>query len=271
MQSIVTKIHDKLALAKNPRSSVFDLRLVDRLAAWFLDQAFCPLSPSQITEQISPTASNNQVKQVHGNIVLSPAETINTPLKEVETGLAMADGLISDGGHQALWVASADCNPILLADTQTGMVSAVHAGWRGTAQGIVGVAVNKLLALGTVPANLRVAIGPAIDGEVYQVTTGVGAEVCLSILPELQGAEPAKIIDQALKLTDSPLLPDDQPGRIRLDVRRVNLWQLRKLGLTDQQISIAPHCTFQEPDNFFSYRREKLKKIQWSGIVSRGA
>jgi polyphenol oxidase len=116
-----------------------------------------------------------------------------------------------------------------------------------------------------------VAIGPAIDGEVYQVTTGVAAEVCLSILPELQGAEPDNIIDRALSLQDSPLLPDDQPGRIRLDVRRVNLWQLRQLGLTDQQISIAPHCTFQEPDNFFSYRREKLKKIQWSGIVSRGA
>jgi polyphenol oxidase len=254
----------------------------DLLADWqhgFLTKHFAPLDPPQITEQMSPTASSNQVKQVHGNIVLSPSETIslrercanNAPLKELETCLAMADGLIADGGNQALWVASADCNPILLADMQTGMVSAVHAGWRGTAQGIVGVAVNKLLSLGTVPANLRVAIGPAIDGEVYQVTTGVGAEVCLSILPELQGAEPDKIIDRALSLPDSPLLPDEQPGRIRLDVRRVNLWQLRQLGLTDQQISIAPHCTFQEPDNFFSYRREKLKKIQWSGIVSRGA
>ncbi len=246
----------------------------DLLADWqhgFLTKHFAPLDPPQITEQISPIASSNQVKQVHGNVVLSPSETIDAPLKEQETGLAMADGLIADGGHQALWVASADCNPILIADAQTGMVSAVHAGWRGTAQGIVGIAVNKLLALGTVPTNLRVAIGPAIDGEVYQVTTMVGAEVCLSILPELQGAEPDKIIDRALSLQDSPLLPDEQPGRIRLDVRRVNLWQLRQLGLTDQQISIAPHCTFQEPDNFFSYRREKLKKIQWSGIVSRGA
>jgi polyphenol oxidase len=245
----------------------------DLLADWqhgFLTKHFAPLDPPQITEQMSLTASSNQVKQVHGNIVLSPSEAIEAP-KEATTGLAMADGLIADGGHQALWVASADCNPILLADTQTGMVSAVHAGWRGTSQGIVGVAVNKLLALGTVPANLRVAIGPAIDGEVYQVTTGVGAEVCLSILPELQGQDPIKIIDKALNLADSPLLPDDQPGRVRLDVRRVNLWQLRQLGLTDQQISIAPHCTFQEPANFFSYRREKLKKIQWSGIVSWGA
>jgi polyphenol oxidase len=42
------------------------------------------------------------------------------------------------------------------------------------------------------------------------------------------------------------------------------------LGVNPAQISIAPHCTFQEPEYFFSYRREKLKKIQWSGIVSGG-
>jgi polyphenol oxidase len=52
-------------------------------------------------------------------------------------------------------------------------------------------------------------------------------------------------------------------------VRQVNALQLQQLGLSVEQISIAPHCTFQEPDHFFSYRREKLKKVQWSGIISR--
>jgi polyphenol oxidase len=244
----------------------------DLLADWqhgFLSRHFAPQSPTEITTQMQPLASSHQVKQIHGNVVLTPTCVEAAINKELETGLALADGLVSDGDQQALWVASADCNPVLLADTHTGMVSAVHAGWRGTAQGIVGVAVNKLLALGTTPANLRVAIGPAIDGEVYQVTTGVGAEVCLSILPEMQGQEPTAIVDRALALADSPLLPDEQPGRIRLDVRRVNWWQLRQLGLTNEQISIAPHCTFQEPNNFFSYRREKLKKIQWSGIIAQ--
>jgi hypothetical protein len=32
--------------------------------------------------------------------------------------------------------------------------------------------------------------------------------------------------------------------------------------------AIAPYCTYQTPEYFFSYRREKQKKVQWSGIVS---
>jgi UDP-N-acetylmuramate-alanine ligase len=52
--------------------------------------------------------------------------------------------------------------------------------------------------------------------------------------------------------------------------------QLRALGIDliegfePDQIAIAPYCTYQNPDLFFSYRREKQKKVQWSGIVSWG-
>jgi hypothetical protein len=64
-------------------------------------------------------------------------------------------------------------------------------------------------------------------------------------------------------------LPDPEPGKLRLDVGRVNHWQLMGLGLAPEQIAIAPHCTFQEPQRFFSYRRTGEKLVQWSGIVSR--
>ena len=49
---------------------------------------------------------------------------------------------------------------------------------------------------------------------------------------------------------------------------RVNALQLEQLGISEEQVTIAPHCTYQDSVNFFSYRREKLKKAQWSGIVS---
>jgi polyphenol oxidase len=41
------------------------------------------------------------------------------------------------------------------------------------------------------------------------------------------------------------------------------------LGINPEQIAIAPYCTFQEQDLFFSYRRTGEKKVQWSGIVSK--
>jgi len=52
-------------------------------------------------------------------------------------------------------------------------------------------------------------------------------------------------------------------------VRRVIYHQLPQLRIWDEKIAIAPFCTFQQENHFFSYRREKAKKIQWSGIVSR--
>lgn len=66
------------------------------------------------------------------------------------------------------------------------------------------------------------------------------------------------------------MLRDTEPGKVRLDVRRVNALQLEQLGISGEQIAIAPYCTFQTPDHFFSYRREREKKVQWSGIVSIG-
>jgi copper oxidase (laccase) domain-containing protein len=56
---------------------------------------------------------------------------------------------------------------------------------------------------------------------------------------------------------------------VRLDVRRVNAIQLEQLGISAEKIAIAPYCTYQKPEHFFSYRRDKLKKVQWSGIVSK--
>jgi polyphenol oxidase len=252
--------------------SGFPYLTCDLLTDWqhgFFTRQFSPREPEEITPVLSNTATTHRVKQVHGNVVLTPTEIAATAEVEVETGYALADGIATELPAQAVWVASADCNPVLLANRYTGNVAAVHAGWRGTSLEIVPRAVERLLAQGGTHADIIVAIGPAIAGEVYQVTTQVGMEVCNSIAPKpSSGNLEADAIDlQALP--NSPLLADLQAGRVRLNVRRVNQLQLERSGIAPQNISIAPHCTFQEPEHFFSYRREKLKKIQWSGIVSR--
>ncbi len=243
----------------------------DLLADWqhgFFTRQFAPREPHELTPILAATASTHRLKQVHGNIVLTPTEISNPTDVDVETGYARADGLLTERSQQAVWVASADCSPILIANQRTGNVAAVHAGWRGTSLNIATIAVKRLLADAGSIADIVVAIGPAIAGEVYQVTTQVGLEVCRSIAPNLLPGDLDADINSLQSLPNSPLLPDLQAGRVRLDVRRVNQLQLEQWGVDPQQIAIAPHCTYQEPEYFFSYRREKLKKIQWSGIVT---
>jgi YfiH family protein len=238
----------------------------------FFTQQFSPRLPSELVEVLQPEAEVYRVKQVHGNTVLMPSEIAVLATEKIAENLGSelppADGLVTEKAQQAVWVCSADCTPVLLGDRHTGQVAAIHAGWRGTAARIVPQAIARLLASGSQLENLLFAMGPAIAGEVYQVSETVAAQVGASILPVDSSASVESILETLQSLPNSPILPDAQAGRVRLDVRRVNVMQLEQLGIHPEQIAIAPHCTYQEPNHFFSYRRDKLKKVQWSGIVS---
>ncbi len=244
--------------------------LLEEWAHGFFTQQFWSCRPAELTEVLHPAARPYRVKQVHGNTVLAPSE-VETFLGAVDASPdepPPADALITEATAQAVWVCSADCTPGLIADSVTGQVAAVHAGWRGTSLKILPEAIARLQAQGSQLKNLRVALGPAIAGEVYQVSEQVAAQVGSTIVPGNPEAVD-EMIAALHQLPNSPLLADPEPGRIRLDVRRVNALQLEQLGIGPEQVAIAPHCTYQDPDNFFSYRRSRQKKAQWSGIVSR--
>ncbi|MEB3231729.1 MAG: peptidoglycan editing factor PgeF [Leptolyngbyaceae bacterium] len=266
--------------------------LLEQWSHGFFSKTWWPTPPLEITPTLATDAKTYRVKQVHGKAILTPTmvvayqqgdDTLLTSsapfpgawdITEERPEWPPADGLISDGPHQAVWVASADCTPALIGDTATGRVAAVHAGWRGTALQIVPEAVRQFLAQGSQLTDLRVALGPAIAGTVYQVSTTVAAEVGQTVLAHTPPkekwteADVTDILRQLQSLPHPPILDDDQAERARLDVRRVNQLQLERLGMTAEQVAIAPHCTFQQPDQFFSYRRTREKQVQWSGIVS---
>lgn len=245
------------------------------LAPWehgFFTQHFWPRSPLALTAVLHPTAQTYRVKQVHGNRVLTPSEVeayhlSQRPEAADEPILPPADGLLTDQANQAVWSCSADCTPILIGDVETGQVAAVHAGWRGTAAKILPLAIARFQDQGSRLADLRLALGPAIAGEVYQVAAEVAATVGASVLGQVE--DPDTILQTLPQLPNPPVLPDPKPGHVRLDVRRINALQVEDLGIEPEQIAIAPHCTYQEPEYFFSYRRDGRKQVQWSGIVSK--
>ncbi len=233
----------------------------DLLRDWphgFFTAGFYPASPEELTRVLSPTARAYRLQQVHGNEILTP-EKIST-----ESPFSPADGLISDGDEQALWVASADCSPVLIGDVVTGRCAALHSGWRGTAAGIVPRAIDLFLKDNSKLENLRAVVGPSISGDVYQVSEEVALEVVKTLFPW------DVTLDEALDKASSYIWPDSEPGKVRLSVRRVIFSQLLEVGLRPEQLAQAPFCTYQQLDYFFSYRRTGEKKVQWSGIISRG-
>jgi hypothetical protein len=230
----------------------------------FFTRSFSPRTPSDLVDVLQPGVTVYRVKQVHGNLVLKTG-TVD-PLDNLgskEITLVEADGLFAENSSEAVWVATADCVPVLIADAQTGKVAAVHAGWRGTAAKIVPEAIAHFQAQGSQLEDLRIGLGPAISGQVYQVSLDVATQLAQSLVSDIEGLEPV------YQLPNSPLMTDADPNKVRLDVRRFNSLQLEQLGITPEQVAIAPYCTYQDSEAFFSYRREQLKRVQWSGIVSQ--
>ncbi len=231
----------------------------------FFTKQFYPCTPEDLTLFLQPNTTAYRVKQVHGNIVLTTQEIQEK--NYLAGSFPDADGVMSQHPQQSVWAASADCTPVLIGDIVTGKVCAIHAGWRGTAKTIVSCAIARFLELDSKKENLRIAIGPAIASKVYQVDEDVAVEVGKTIVTNAQSETDADILAALRQLPNSPISPDDLPGKVRIDVPRVNQIQLEQLDINPKYIAIAPYCTYQQSDRFFSYRRTGEKQVQWSGIV----
>lgn len=160
------------------------------------------------------------------------------------------DGLVTNTPGVVLMVFSADCTPILLQDPVTGAVGAVHAGWRGTAAGIVKNAVEKMVsAFGCKTENIRAAIGPNIGPCCFETDADV-PEAMVSALGE-------------------EAMPFIRPRgeKFYLDLKQINALWLRHSGVTD--ISVSRHCTACSPDLFWSHRVTKGKRGSQGGIIVR--
>lgn len=213
--------------------------------------------PEVLAAAISAGVSVHRPTQVHGGTVLPAGLASSAPWPE-------ADGLVSDGGGQSLWVCGADCTPVLIADRATGRVGACHAGWRGVAARILPEALRRLEAGGSRRQDLVVALGPAVGGLRYQVQRGVSEQVAQSI----SGSSLQDQLDQLAAA--GALLADPEIGRDRLDLRQAARLQLRQEGIGEDRITVCPLCTLAEPQLFHSWRRDQVKAVQWSGIVSQG-
>lgn len=191
-------------------------------------------------------------KQVHGaEIRLVTAEDAGKGLWR--PGDYEADGLMTQETDLPLVIFSADCIPVLLADPAHRAVAAVHAGWRGTAQGIVSRAVEEMgRAFGTRPADLLAAIGPGIGPCCFETRDDVP-----EAMVETMGGEAEPFLQRG---TD----------RWTVDLKGLNARQLTLSGVPEKQIDICPFCTACHPELYWSHRRMGDRRgVQGAVVVIR--
>lgn len=185
------------------------------------------------------------LSQVHGSQVV---ELSGRPTRE-ETKTVEGDGLVASAEDLGLGVRTADCIPLLLADPQTGRAAAVHAGWRGLVSGVIGEALRRLGGA----SRVYVAIGPHIGPRAFEVSADVAQELAAcsnAVKPVLDGFGPKPHVDLAA----------------------IAVAQLEQAGVTRSHIDVLGGCTFSEPANYFSFRRDgKVGGRHLSAIVPRGA
>jgi YfiH family protein len=180
------------------------------------------VSPRWHALQSSMSGSSGVVvsRQVHGTQVLWH-DTVDGLLV-----LEGADGHATARPGVLLAVTAADCVPVYILDPVDRRVALLHAGWRGTAAGILAQGVALLKARGSKSNNLLVHCGVGICGACYEVSTEV-FEGCGLAPPE--------------------------GGKGQLDLRSVLAEQARQQGVKD--CSVSPWCSAHDSPQFFSHRR----------------
>ena len=166
------------------------------------------------------------------NQVHSPdTVTVDGPL----TQRPRADALVTARPGVAVAVLSADCQPVLLADAKAGVVGAAHAGWRGALDGVLEATLDAMEGLGARRGDISAVIGPAISQGAYEV----GPE----FLEEFIADDPA----------NTRFFANGEDGRYLFDLTAYGLERLRAAGVG--QAEWTRHCTYGDPERFFSYRR----------------
>lgn len=161
-------------------------------------------------------------------------------LTDAKDGDHKMDALVSDVRGVLLGVKTADCVPVLLGDVKTNAFAAIHAGWRGTVQSIVLNTIEKMRTLyDTNPRDLIAAIGPAATCQNY--------EIGQDVIDEFSRNFP----------NSAHLFTPTKENHALIDLHTANKEQLLSIGVLPENISVAPLCTMERTDLFFSYRKEK--------------
>ena len=188
-----------------------------------------------------------RARQVHGIGVLHG--DLDPAAFRPEPPFADADAVVTGAGRQAVSVRVADCAPLLLAEPAAGLVSAVHAGWRGVVQGVVHAAMQAMIERGAVAERVLVAIGPCIGPDRFEVGDDV------------QQAMTRAGLERHVRPSSG------RPGKWLADLRAALQQQVRAFGVPERSIDVSGTCTHSEAGTEFSYRRDGARSGRMAAVI----
>jgi len=174
--------------------------------------------------------------QVHGNQVA---------IVEQPGVYPVTDGLVTRTPDVLLGIAVADCSAVLLADPLHRVIGACHAGWRGAAANIVRETVHQMQALGATPPTIKAFISPCLSVHHFEIGPDVAQHFSSRYLRNYPGKP-----------------------RPHLDLKALLVDQLHACGIPLHQIEVAPQCTFEHNELFFSYRAEQGQCGRMMGCIA---
>ena len=181
------------------------------------------------------------VHQVHSALAIP----VDAPLEE----RPRADAMVTDTPGLALSVLTADCQPVLFADISAGVIGAAHAGWRGTLDGVLEATIEAMEDLGAERGEICAVIGPSLSQAAYEV----GQEFFETFLDT--DAASARYFAQGAG------------DRLQFDLPGYGLHRLRSAGVGHAEWT--SHCTYSDPDRFYSYRRAThAKEADYGRLIS---
>ena len=151
-----------------------------------------------------------------------------------------ADALVTATQGIALAILTADCQPVLFADTTAGVIGAAHAGWKGALHGVLEATVQQMEQLGATRDNISAVIGPSISQANYEVG------------PEFR----ATFVDT--NPDHARFFVKGHADKFQFDLPAFGLHQLKQSGIA--RSAWTRHCTYADPERFYSYRRSVHEK-----------
>ncbi|WP_033920308.1 peptidoglycan editing factor PgeF [Sphingomonas sp. 37zxx] len=178
---------------------------------------------------VAPGARLLTLYQVHS------ADTVTVFQPFDEQFRPHADALVTDRPDFALGILTADCAPVLLADTAAGVIGAAHAGWKGALGGVTDSTITAMEAIGAKRERIVAAIGPCIARASYEVDDGFRD----------------RFLDSDRE--NERFFADARPGHARFDLEGYVAHRLASAGIA--RIEAMGLDTYADPQRFFSYRR----------------